>query len=129
MSEARRIIRVRERLLDEAVWLEALRLHPPEEAREIAGRGLRRLPKSVKLWLATAELEVVGVAATRDTVLAKVCARQRKPGKWCCAVRLNFQTQSSYGSAQYLLRMRTRTRIMLSRAVEWCPAQCACGLH
>ena len=53
LSEARTIIRQACNACpnDEEVWLEALRLHPPNDGRAIAAQALRRLPKSVKLWL------------------------------------------------------------------------------
>ena len=129
MSEARRIIRgaCESCPLDEAVWLEALRLHPPEEAREIAGRGLRRLPKSVKLWLATAELEVVGVAATSgDTGAAAESLRQTAKTRQKMVLRRALETIPNsvklWERAISLEDEDEDARIMLSRAVECVPS-------
>ena len=41
----------------EDVWLEAARLHTPENAKVILANAVRHLPTSVKLWLQAAELE------------------------------------------------------------------------
>jgi len=41
----------------EDVWLEAARLHPPENAKTILANAVRHLPTSVKIWLKAADLE------------------------------------------------------------------------
>lgn len=41
----------------EDLWLEASRLETPDNARSILGRGVSKLPNSVKLWLAAADKE------------------------------------------------------------------------
>jgi pre-mRNA-processing factor 6 len=110
MSEARRIIRgaCESCPLDEVVWLEALRLHPPDEARKIAGRALRRLPKSVKLWLATAGLEMVGVtaAAGADSGAGTLAGANAGPD----AAAENLRQAA-----------KTRQKMVLRRALETIP--------
>lgn len=41
----------------EDVWLEAARLHPPEEAKAVLADAVKHVPKSVKIWLQAAALE------------------------------------------------------------------------
>ena len=35
----------------EDVWLEAARLQPPDQAKQVLARGVAELPKSVKIWM------------------------------------------------------------------------------
>jgi pre-mRNA-processing factor 6 len=41
----------------EDVWLEAARLHPPEQAKRVLANAVRHVPKSVKVWLHAAAIE------------------------------------------------------------------------
>ena len=42
---------------NEDVWLEACRLARLDEAKGVVAKGVRQIPKSVRLWLQAAELE------------------------------------------------------------------------
>ena len=44
----------------EDVWLEAVRLMPPDGAKGVCALGVRNLPESVRIWIRAAELEQVG---------------------------------------------------------------------
>ena len=41
----------------EDVWLEAVRLMPPDNAKGVCALGVRNLPESVRIWIRAAELE------------------------------------------------------------------------
>ncbi|KAI6191739.1 PRP6-like protein [Aphelenchoides bicaudatus] len=41
----------------EDLWLQAVRLHPPDQGKRIVATAVRHLPQSVRIWIAAAELE------------------------------------------------------------------------
>lgn len=89
----------------EDVWLEAARLQPPDQAKQVLARGVAHLPKSVKIWMQAARLETDTAAQAR--VLRK--ALEQVPNSvrlWKAAVELASPDDA---------------RILLSRAVECCP--------
>lgn len=89
------------------LWLQAVALHPMDEAKGIMVRAIRHLPSSVKLWLKAADLE------TEDEAKRKVFqkAREAVPNSeiiWKRSVELEKPENA---------------RILLSQAVreECCP--------
>jgi pre-mRNA-processing factor 6 len=96
---------------DEEVWLEALRLHPPDSGRNIAAQALRRLPKSVNLWLRASSLErgPHGTTSNKEKVVLRR-GLETIPNSvrlWEAAISLEEDEDDA--------------RIMLSRAVECVP--------
>ncbi|XP_031549489.1 pre-mRNA-processing factor 6-like [Actinia tenebrosa] len=90
---------------NEDIWLEAVRLQPPESSKQVAAQAVRHLPQSVRLWIKAAELETETIAQKR--VYRK--ALENIPNSvriWKAAVELEEPEDA---------------RIMLSRAVECCP--------
>lgn len=63
----------------EDVWLEAARLAPPDQARSVLAEAVTHLPKSVRIWIAAARLEVRPAAP--PLLLLLLCG---------CDVRLTF---------------------------------------
>jgi len=89
----------------EDVWLEAVRLQTPDNAKAVLARGVAANPSSVQLWLQAAKLESETAAKAR--VLRK--ALERIPASvllWKAAVDIAPEDDA---------------RILLSRAVECCP--------
>ena len=113
LNEARNIIRRACNACpnDEEVWIEALRLHPPDEGRGIAAQALRRLPKSVNLWLRASSLESGpnGTTSNEERVVLRR-GLEMIPNSvrlWEAAISLEEDEDDA--------------RIMLSRAVECVP--------
>ena len=50
---------------NEDVHLEAVRLHPPEQAKAIVAQAVAHIPNSVKIWLRACELETEEKAKKR----------------------------------------------------------------
>lgn len=72
---------------NEDVWLEAARLHPPDQAKTILAAAARRMPASVKVYLRAADLESHDSA--KKAVLRK--ALEGNPGSvtlWKAAIDL-----------------------------------------
>ena len=89
----------------EDVWLEAARLHTPENARSILAAAVRHLPSSVKIWLKAADLETT--EAQRKVVLRRALEFIPNSVKlWKTAIELEDVEDA---------------RIMLARAVECVP--------
>lgn len=89
----------------EDVWLEAARLHTPDNAKIILANAVKHLPTSVKIWLQAAELEQA--EAQKKVVLRR--ALEFVPNSvqlWKTAIELESVTDA---------------RIMLARAVECVP--------
>jgi len=86
-------------------WLEAARLHPPADARELLARALTALPLSVTLWLAAAALEDQ-IPAKRRVLRRALEARPNSVKLWKAAVELEDPTDA---------------RVLLARAVECVP--------
>ncbi|MCP9262881.1 Pre-mRNA-processing factor 6 [Dirofilaria immitis] len=76
----------------EDLWLESVRLHPPDTAKAIVAAAVRSLPNSVRIWMKAAELE--------EDLKAK-----KKFRLWKAAVELEEPEDA---------------RILLTRAVECC---------
>ncbi len=55
------------------VWLEAARLHTPENAKIIFARAVQNVPTSVKLWLSAAQLEETTENKAKKRKLNFVC--------------------------------------------------------
>lgn len=87
------------------VWLEAARLHDPEEAKTILAHATREIPNSVKLWLAAANLETDN--KRKKKVLRKALEMiPNSPKLWRAAVELEEPEEA---------------RVMLAHAVECIP--------
>jgi len=87
------------------IWLEAARLHDPEEAKPILADAVRELPNSVKLWSAAANLETDKKRKKR--VLRKALELiPTSPKLWRAAVELEEPEDA---------------RVMLASAVECIP--------
>eukprot|EP01126_Amoeba_proteus_P045842 TRINITY_DN5154_c0_g3_i1.p1 TRINITY_DN5154_c0_g3~~TRINITY_DN5154_c0_g3_i1.p1 ORF type:complete len:862 (-),score=175.28 TRINITY_DN5154_c0_g3_i1:403-2988(-) len=87
------------------VWLEAARLHDPEEAKTILANAVREIPNSVQLWLAAAGLEEDKKRKKR--VLRKALEIiPTSPKLWRAAVELEEPSEA---------------RVMLAHAVECIP--------
>eukprot|EP01130_Rhizamoeba_saxonica_P005259 TRINITY_DN210_c0_g1_i2.p1 TRINITY_DN210_c0_g1~~TRINITY_DN210_c0_g1_i2.p1 ORF type:complete len:911 (-),score=270.15 TRINITY_DN210_c0_g1_i2:21-2753(-) len=107
LTEARKIISLGYNNCpnSEDVWLEAARIHPPEEAKTILAHAANRIPTSVRVWLAAAKLETENKKKKR--VLRK--GLEHIPNSvrlWQAAVRLENPENAC---------------IMLRRAVECIP--------
>lgn len=88
----------------EDVWLEAARLHTPEQAKVILARAVKHVPKSVKIWLQAAALET-------DTAQKKVLRK---------ALEFNPNSVRLWKAAIELEKPED-ARILLARAVECVP--------
>ncbi|CAI4233237.1 unnamed protein product [Auanema sp. JU1783] len=88
----------------EDVWLEAVRLHPPEQSKAIVANAVRHLPHSVRIWMKAADIEIDLKA--RKKVFRK--ALEQIPTSvrlWKAAVELEDPEEA---------------RVLLTRAVECC---------
>ena len=89
----------------EDVWMEAIRLQPPDIAKRIVAKAVAEVPNAVKLWIKAAELETENKAKKR--VYRKALEQIPNSVKlWKSAVELEAPEDA---------------RIMLARAVECCP--------
>ncbi|PIO57461.1 hypothetical protein TELCIR_21129, partial [Teladorsagia circumcincta] len=90
----------------EDMWLEAVRLHPPETAKAIVANAVRAMPHSVRLWMKTAEIETDLKAKKKVGVFRK--ALEQIPTSvrlWKAAIELEEPDDA---------------RVLLTRAVECC---------
>lgn len=107
MTTARKIILegCRKCYQEEDVWLEAARLHTKNMGLRVLAQAVKRLPKSVKIWLYAAALEEE--PSMKKRVLRKALEIiPRSTELWKAAVELEQSTGA---------------RILLSRAVECAP--------
>lgn len=89
----------------EDVWIEAARLHPPENAKRILATAVQKLPNSVKIWLKAADMETT--EAKKKVVLRRALEFIPNSVKlWKTAIELEEVADA---------------RIMLARAVECVP--------
>jgi pre-mRNA-processing factor 6 len=89
----------------EDVWIEAARLHPPEQAKSILAKAVKNIPKSVKIWQYAAQLESDN--SSRQRVLRKALEFIPTSVKlWKAAIELETPEDA---------------KLMLSRAVECVP--------
>eukprot|EP01083_Nonionella_stella_P289971 986707_1 len=90
----------------EDVWLEAARLHPPDQSRSILAKAVRHIPKSVKIWLYASRLEKEN--ESQKAVLRRALEFIPNSVKlWKAAIAKEMNENDA--------------RIMLSRAVECVP--------
>ncbi|EEB05624.1 U4/U6 X U5 tri-snRNP complex subunit Prp1 [Schizosaccharomyces japonicus yFS275] len=90
----------------EDVWLEAIRLHPPQESRIIVTDAVRNLPNSIALWLQAAKLE--NQVTTKKRILKK-------------ALEVNSTSVRLWKEAVNLEEDPESARVLLARAVELIP--------
>ncbi|EPY53856.1 U4/U6 X U5 tri-snRNP complex subunit Prp1 [Schizosaccharomyces cryophilus OY26] len=90
----------------EDVWMEAIRLHPVDEAKVIIADAVRNLPHSVTLWLEAERLETQ-VSAKKRIIKKALELNPTSVGLWKEAVNLEEEV--------------TNARILLARAVELIP--------
>ncbi|VDN35326.1 unnamed protein product [Gongylonema pulchrum] len=88
----------------EDLWLESVRLHPPESAKTIVAAAVRSLPNSVRIWMKAAELE--------DDLKVKKKVVRKALEQIPTSVRL--------WKAAVELEEPEDARILLTRAVECC---------
>uniref|UniRef100_A0A1I7SA43 Pre-mRNA-processing factor 6 n=1 Tax=Bursaphelenchus xylophilus TaxID=6326 RepID=A0A1I7SA43_BURXY len=89
----------------EELWLTAVRLHPPDQAKLIVSNAVNHLPTSVPIWLAAAGLETE--LKLKKKVLRKGLARVPKSVKlWKAAIDLETDEEEA--------------KKLLTRAVECC---------
>jgi len=89
----------------EDVWLEAIRLQPPDEAKKVVGLAVSQNPAYVRIWIKAAELEVEP-RAKRKVFRKALEAIPNSVRLWKAAVEL----EEPYDA-----------KILLNRAVECCP--------
>ncbi|CAJ0586620.1 unnamed protein product, partial [Mesorhabditis spiculigera] len=90
----------------EDVWLEAVRLHPPDVAKSIVATAVGHIPHSVRIWIKAADLEMDLKA--KKKVFRKALEQIPTSVKlWKAAVSLEDPEDA---------------RILLTRAVECCSA-------
>uniref|UniRef100_A0AC34QZ26 Pre-mRNA-processing factor 6 n=1 Tax=Panagrolaimus sp. JU765 TaxID=591449 RepID=A0AC34QZ26_9BILA len=89
----------------EDLWLEAVRLHPPDEAKKIVATAVSHRRDSVRIWLKAAQLELDKKA--KQKVLRKALENVPKSVQlWKAAIELEDPDNA---------------RLLLTRAVECCP--------
>ncbi|VDP24913.1 unnamed protein product [Heligmosomoides polygyrus] len=93
----------------EDMWLEAVRLHPPETAKAIVANAVRAMPHSVRLWMKTAEIETDLKAKKK----ARACEVFRKALE-------QIPTSVRLWKAAIELEEPDDARVLLTRAVECC---------
>lgn len=88
----------------EDLWLESVRLHPPETAKSIVATAVRSLPNSVRIWMKAAEVEedIKGKRKVFRKALEQIPTSVRL---WKAAIELEEPEDA---------------RILLTRAVECC---------
>jgi len=89
----------------EDVWLEAARLHPPDQAMKILTRAIENIPNSVKLWIEAADLEK-DITRKKRVLRKALEVISNSPKLWKAAISLENPDDA---------------RIMLARAVECVP--------
>jgi pre-mRNA-processing factor 6 len=89
----------------EDVWLEAARLHTPENAKIIFARAVQNVPTSVKLWLSAAQLEE-SVEHKKRVLRKGIEMIPKSVDLWKAAIELEEPEDA---------------RVMLERAVECVP--------
>ncbi|VDN50508.1 unnamed protein product [Dracunculus medinensis] len=88
----------------EDLWLESVRLHPPETAKSIVASAVRALPNSVRIWMKAADIEedTKGKRKVYRKALEQIPTSVRL---WKAAIELEEPEDA---------------RILLTRAVECC---------
>lgn len=107
MIQARKIIQKGCEIIPESddIWIEAARLHNPEEAKAVLAQAVKFVPNSVSLWIKAADLE-------SDSNKKKIVYRRaleyipNSVKLWKAAIELEDVVDA---------------RIMLARSVECCP--------
>ncbi|KAE9420811.1 hypothetical protein Angca_003976 [Angiostrongylus cantonensis] len=88
----------------EDMWLEAVRLHPPETAKAIVANAVHAMPYSVRIWMKTAEIEV-DVKAKKKVFRKALEQIPTSVRLWKAAIELEEPDDA---------------RVLLTRAVECC---------
>jgi len=88
----------------EDLWLQAVRLHPPDMGKKIVAMAVTHLPQSVRIWLSAAELETE-LKAKRKVLQKALTNVPRSVKLWKEAVNLEEPEEA---------------RKLLTRAVECC---------
>jgi pre-mRNA-processing factor 6 len=107
LAQARSIItQAAENILNsEDIWLEAARLHNPEDGKLILAKGISHLPTSKKLWLSAADIE-------KDKI--KKCKVLRKALE-------NLPLEEEIWKRAIELENEEEAKLLLYRAVECIP--------
>jgi pre-mRNA-processing factor 6 len=107
LSQAREIIsQAAQNIFDsEDIWLEAARLHPPEQAKIILAKGISHLPNSPKLWLAAGNAE--HTKTKKSQILRKALE--------------NIPTSVEIWKKLIELENEEEAKLLLSKAVECVP--------
>ncbi len=92
---------------NEDVWLEAARLHTPENAKVILARAVQNVPTSVKIWLSAAKLEETSENKKR-VVRKGIEMVPKSVDLWKAAIELEEDPEDA--------------KVLLRRAVECVPA-------
>jgi len=107
LSQAREVIsQAAQNIFDsEDIWLEAARLHPPEQAKIILAKGISHLPNSRKLWLAASNAE--NTKNKKSQILRKALE--------------NIPTSVDIWKKLIELENEEEAKLLLSKAVECVP--------
>ena len=89
----------------EDLWLEAIRIHPPNISKNIVANAVRALPASVKIWLKAADLEL-DLKGKRKVLRKALESNPSSVRLWKAAIDLENPEDA---------------RLLLTRAVECCP--------
>ena len=73
---------------NEDVWMEAVRLQPPEQAKAVVAQAVAAVPSSVKLWIKAAALET-DVKAKRRVLRKGEAKKKIGGGRWRFFASLN----------------------------------------
>ncbi|XP_065843636.1 pre-mRNA-processing factor 6-like [Oscarella lobularis] len=90
---------------NEDVWLEAIRLQPPSEAKLVVAQAVQQIPQSVKLWIRACSLES-DVSAKKRVLRKGLESVPNSVRLWKEAVEMEDPDDAL---------------VMLQRAVECCP--------
>lgn len=106
----------------EDVWLEAARLQPPDQAKQVLARGVAHLPKSVKIWM-----QVRLHAAAAWLTLDAMVSHSRRPCAQAVDWHLCCFTCCQLRSSTRLCRLVPQVPSLLHAALA-CPSSCACAI-
>lgn len=107
---------------NEDIWLEAIRLQPPEQAKAIVAQAVGYVPSAVKLWLKACDLEEDNKGRRR--VLRKGFIRLFQSFEHLSHLHVALETvpdSVTLWKAAVDLEAPADACVLLSRAVECCP--------
>ncbi|PRP84246.1 hypothetical protein PROFUN_08266 [Planoprotostelium fungivorum] len=112
-SEVGKIVQARKIIMEgcdicpesQDIWLEAARLHTPENAKVILAKAIQHLPKATKIWLLAADLET-DVKGRKKVLRKSLEANPNSALLWKAAIELETPEDA---------------KILLGRAVECIP--------